>query len=133
MNQNRAPRARFNLARAGRTALLILPLGLALSGLGHHASQAQTMVPGSSCSAVLDSLMSDWQSIGFAEPSKPAQMIVSGQHGYTTTAGHYNYMRQQIRAAARDCEAGRDEAALRHIDVVRANLNHNDQVKQYAQ
>jgi hypothetical protein len=102
------------------SGLLTLPLGLALSGLGHNAAQAQTLA----CTAALNSLMTEWQAIGFAEPSKPAQMIVAGQHGYATTGGQFNFMRQEIRASARDCAAGNDASALQHINLVRDLLAH---------
>jgi hypothetical protein len=104
-NQNR-PRHAF-----GR-ALLVLPLGLAMAV---HAAQAQ---PAPSCAAALDSLMSEWRAIDFAQPGKPAQMVVAGRHGYTTSGGQFNYMVGQIRAGARDCEAGRDMEALARINTV---------------
>jgi hypothetical protein len=69
--------------------------------------------------------MSEWRAIGFAEPSKPAQMVVAGQHGYATTGGQFNFIRQQIRAGARDCAYGREVDALQHINVVRASLAHD--------
>ena len=110
----------LNPLRGLRSTLLILPLGLALSGFSHHAAQAQTP----SCSVALNSLMAEWQSIGFAEPSKPSQMIVAGQHGYTTTGGQFNFMRQEIRAGARDCASGNDATAMQHINTVRELLEH---------
>jgi hypothetical protein len=113
-----------NPLRCIRFKLLILPLGLALSGLGQHSAQAQPQTPGLSCSAALNSLMAEWQSIGFVEPSKPAQTIVAGQHGYRTTGGQYNFMRQEIRAGARDCTSGSDATALQHINTVRELLEH---------
>ena len=109
------PRRRF------RSTLLVLPLGLALSGLSQHTAQAQTQ----SCTAALNSLTAEWNSIGFAEPSKPAQMIVAGQHGYTTTGGQFNFMRQEIRAGARDCAAGSDATALQHINTAHVLLEHS--------
>jgi hypothetical protein len=108
-----------------KLALLILPLGVALSGGG---AQAQMLTPAPSCAAALDSLMAEWRSIGFAEPGKPTQMIVAGQHGYTTTGGQFNFMRTQIHLGARDCEAGRDADALQHINTVRRILEHSGRV-----
>ena len=72
--------------------------------------------------------MSKWQSIGFVEPGKPTQMVVAGRHGYTTTRGQFNYMRQQIRAGASDCEAGHDAEALVHINTVRRILDRLGQI-----
>ena len=118
-NQNRAARAR-------KAALLILPLGLALYGLGQHTAQAQTVAPAPSCNAALASLMAEWQWIGYGEPGKPSQMIVSGRHGYTTTAGRFYYLRQQIRSGARDCEAGREQEAMRTIGSVHQVLARKD-------
>jgi hypothetical protein len=104
---------------AATAAMLMLPLGLMLS---YHAARAQTQAAAPSCAAALDTLMSEWRSIGFAEPGKPSQMVVPGRHGYTTTGGQFNFMRQQIRAGATDCEAGREVEALRHIETVRGIL-----------
>jgi hypothetical protein len=120
--QNHQQCGRYSLVRA----LFILPLAVGLSGLSYHEARAQTQAP--SCAAALDTLMSRWQSIGFAEPGKPAQMIVAGRHGYTTTRGQLNFMQQQIRAGARDCEAGRDAEALAHINTVRATLDRIGQI-----
>jgi hypothetical protein len=119
-NRSHARPARTMLAHTAKAALLMLPFGMALSGAGHHPAQAQAS--GASCAAALDALMSEWRSIGFVEPGKPSQMIVSGRHGYTTTGGQFNFMRQQIRVGASECEAGRDADALRHFESVRGIL-----------
>ena len=71
--------------------------------------------------------MATWRSAGFAEPIKPTQMIVSGRHGYATTAGQFNFMSQEIGAGARECQAGHDAAALQHIDTVREALERRAQ------
>jgi hypothetical protein len=110
-----ASRVRRAAGCAGRAALLILPLGLALSGVRGQAAQAQTSTPALSCNAALSSLMAEWKAIGYSEPGKPSQMIVSGRHGYTTTAGRIRYLRQRIGSGARDCEAGREQEAMRNI------------------
>ena|ERR1700722_4911532 len=117
-NQNRLLR-RFTSARAGKAAMLILALGLAFAGLGQHA-QAQPQAP--SCSAALADLMAQWNQIGYQEPSKPSQMIVSGRNGQTTTAGRYYFLRAEIQASARSCEASRQEEAMQHINTVRVAL-----------
>lgn len=114
--QNRSLR-RFIPAHARKAAMLILPLGLAMSGLGQHA-QAQP----SSCSAALADLMAQWNQIGYQEPSKPSQMIVAGRNGQTTTAGRYYFLRAEIQASARSCEASRQEEAMQHINTVRVAL-----------
>jgi hypothetical protein len=123
VNQNRPRSVRSKLERAIWAAVLTLPLGCALPGGGDHVAQAQTRVPGSSCGVALDGLMARWQSIGFTEPSKPAQQIVAGRNGTSTSGGQFNYMRTQIRAAAQDCDAGRDADAMRHIDTVSGILD----------
>jgi hypothetical protein len=120
--QNHQRCGRYSLARA----LFILPLTMALSSFSYHEARAQTQAP--SCAAALGSLMSRWQSIGFAEPGKPAQMVVAGRRGYTTTRGQLKFMQQQIRASARDCEAGRDAEALAHINTVSAILDRIGQI-----
>jgi hypothetical protein len=120
--QNRRQRGRYSLA----CMLFTLPVAMGLTGFSYHEARAQTQAP--SCAAALGSLTSKWQSIGFAEPGKPAQMFVAGRHGYTTTRGQLNFMQQQIRAGARDCEAGRDAEALAHINTVRAILDRIGQI-----
>jgi hypothetical protein len=123
VKQNRPRSVRSKLERAYWAALLMLPLGCALPGAGNHAAQAQTRTPGSTCGVALGGLMARWETIGFAEPSKPSQQIVAGRNGYSTSGGQFNYMRQQIRAAGQDCDAGRDADALRHIDTVSGILD----------
>jgi hypothetical protein len=113
------------MTRTKTLALLILPLSLALSG---NPAKAQTMAPAPSCAVALDQLMSKWNAIGFAEPGKPAQMMVAGSRGYATTGGQFNFMRTQIRAAARDCAYGRDADAMRHINTVRDILQHTNHI-----
>jgi hypothetical protein len=109
--------------RAISAAGLMVFVGLLSSAAGTEPAAAQSPAPALACSSALDSLVSDWRSIGFAEPVKPAQAIVAGR-GHTATSGQYNYMVQQIRLSARDCQAGRNEAALQHIDTVRGILAH---------
>jgi hypothetical protein len=120
-NQNGSLRRCFTTARFCKTALLILPLGLALSGPGQHA-QAQTQAAAPSCTAALAAMMAEWNQIGYQEPSKPSQMIVSGRNGQTTTAGRYYFLRAEIQASARSCEASRQEEAMQHINTVRVAL-----------
>jgi hypothetical protein len=116
------------LRRSGRAVFLMLPIGLTLACAVDHGAQAQSQTGVMACNAALDSLMSRWQSIGFVEPSKPAQMVVAGGHGYSTTGGQFNFMRQQIRVAAQNCEQGHDAEALRHIDTVRGILDHDKHI-----
>lgn len=124
--QTRAHSLHSALVTASKTWLLIVPLGCVLVGASQYAAQAQPQPPAATCGVALDSLMSRWNSIGFQEPSKPAQQIVAGRGGYSTTGGQFNYLRTQIRAAARDCEAGHDSDALRRIDSIRGVLDHLD-------
>jgi hypothetical protein len=121
-NRNLLSFVRSAPGRTGRNVLAILPLGLMLSGAGHRAALAQVQAPAPSCAASLDSLMSRWDYIGFAEPSKPSAAVVAGRRGYTTTGGQFHYMVQQIRIAARDCEAARNDEALEHIKTVQRLL-----------
>jgi hypothetical protein len=113
------------MKRTNTLALLILPLTLALAG---NPAKARTIAPAPSCAAALDQLMATWNSIGYAEPGKPAQMVVAGSHGYSTTGGQFNFMRTQIRIAARDCAYGRDADAMQHINTVRAILEHTSHI-----
>jgi hypothetical protein len=109
----------------GRTACLAARFGLlALAfGIATMPAFAQNQPSAPTCHAALELLLSEWRSIGFVEPVKPAQAIVTGQHGRTTTTGRFNYMVQQIRLAAKSCEAGRNDEALAHISAVRGVLD----------
>jgi hypothetical protein len=120
-NQNLPRRFRSTLTRG----LLILSFGVALAAAVQPVARAQPMAPAPSCSVALDQLMATWRSVAFAEPAKPTQMVVAGRHGYTTTGGQFNFMRQEIGAGARECQAGHDAAALQHIDTVRTALEHS--------
>ena len=123
MTLNPGNQRRSVLTCAGKTLVLAVSLGLAAcGGGGQQAAYAQGQTGTAACSGALNSLMSDWDSIGFAEPSKPAQMVVAGRRGYSTSGGQFNYMRTQIRIAARDCEAGHDADSLSHIEKVREFL-----------
>jgi hypothetical protein len=119
---------RSGIGTSAKHALLALSLGLMACGTSHQGAQAQAQSAGLTCRSALDQLMSEWQSVGFAEPSKPAQMIVAGRHGYSTTGGQFNYMRTQIRMAARDCVDGRDDESLGHIRTVRELLDHDHHI-----
>lgn len=110
--------------RAAKTAMLLLSLVCTIFVTGLPAAQAQTQPSSHACTAAVDELMSRWQAIRFEEPAKPAQQVVNGRHGYRTTGGQFHYMRQQIRAAALDCEQGRDADSLLHVYAVHAILEH---------
>jgi hypothetical protein len=69
-----------------------------------HASGAVT--------ASLQTLLADWDRIGFQPPSKPGQYRVYGRNGHVTSGPEYNYMISLIRIAGADASAGRNEEAL---------------------
>ena len=75
------------------------------------------------CGDQLNALLSDWHAIGYLEPSKPAQAIVRGGHGYVATGGEVLFMRNQIRLASADCKEGRVDSAIHRIDNVRDMLS----------
>lgn len=99
--------------------LLIATFGLALLG---QASIASAATPQRACAGPLNALADEWNTIGFSQPAKPAQAFVSGRYGYRTSGTEYGYMVSQIRAASRDCQAGRDEAALARVEQVQRLL-----------
>ena len=100
--------------------LLIATFGLALLG---QTSIASAATPQHACAAPLNDFADAWSAIGFAPPMKPAQAFVSGRHGYRTSGIEYDYMVSQIRLASRDCQAGRDGAALSRIGQVQGLLS----------
>jgi hypothetical protein len=81
----------------------------------------ETPAAGASAAA-LQSLLEDWDRIGFQPPSKPAQYRVYGRDGYVTSGPGYNYMASLIRAAVADSRAGRDREALAKIATARTLL-----------
>jgi len=100
--------------------LLIATFGLALLG---QASIALAAAPQRACAAPLNDLADEWDAIGFLPPAKPAQAIVSGSFGYRTSGVEFDYMVNQIRLASRDCQAGKDGAALARIEQVQRLLS----------
>jgi hypothetical protein len=100
--------------------LLIATFGLALLG---QAAIASAATPQRACAAPLNELAHEWNAIGFLPPEKPAQAIVSGNYGYRTSGIEFGYMVSQIRLASRDCQAGRDKAALSRIEQVQGLLS----------
>ena len=100
--------------------LLIATFGLALLG---QVSIASAATPQRACAAPLNDLADEWNGIGFLPPAKPAQAIVSGSYGYRTSGTEYGYMVSQIRLASRDCQAGKDGAALGRIEQVQRLLS----------
>src|SRR3954467_14168130 len=72
--------------------------------------------------ASLQTLLADWDRIGFQPPSKPGQYRVYGRDGHVTSGPEYNYMISLIRTAGADARAGRKEEALTKIASVRRLL-----------
>jgi hypothetical protein len=88
------------------------------------ASLAQQAPSPASCHEAIRSLSADWDAIGYPEPTKPLQARVLGGQGHVNTGIEVEYMRTQIRNAARDCSTGNDAMALRRVATVRARLDH---------
>lgn len=97
----------------------IATLGLALIG---SASAARAATIENTCAASVKSLTDDWDAIAFPTPMKLAQARVVGRNGVESTGGQVNYMRNQIRTAVNDCQAGREDAAKSRITIVREML-----------
>jgi hypothetical protein len=79
-------------------------------------------IPTHPCSAALERLSSDFNAIGFQDVSKPGQAHVRGAAGHDHAGGQVTYMRQQIRLAYVDCEAGKVQAVHERVAHVRSML-----------
>lgn len=93
-------------------------------GLGMPASAAAQAAGAPSCRPAVQALTSEWDAIGYPEPSKPMQAHVVGRLGHENSGGEVNYMRVQLREAVQDCDLGRDEPALHRVAAIRALLDH---------
>jgi hypothetical protein len=71
----------------------------------------------------LNTLLADWNRIGFSTPSKPAQYRIYGRDGHVTSGPDYNAMVTLIRLALEDSREGRDQAALAKVTKVRSLLD----------
>lgn len=100
--------------------LLIATFGLALLG---QASIAAAATPQHACAAPVNALDNEWNAIGFSSPAKPAQAIVSGRYRYQTSGSEFGHMVGEMRLASRDCQQGKDGAALSDIEQVQGPLS----------
>ena len=87
------------------------PVVLAAAGcalvFGLHAAVAQPVPQATSCQASLQQLGAEWNAIGFATPSKPAQARVAARDGRVSSGAEVTYLTNQLRLAAQDCAADR--------------------------
>jgi len=93
-------------------------------GLAGQTAVGQPANGGAQCSEALQSLNNQWGAIAYPDPSKPAQSHVVGKDGHENTGGEVLFMKSQIRLANVDCNEGRIDDALAHVDNVRRLLNH---------
>ncbi len=104
-----------------RIATILTVIGGTL-GFGLQASAAQPVPPTLSCQASLQQLGTQWDAVGFASLSKPAQARVAARDGRVAGGAEVTYLTNQLRLAAQDCAAGRDDAGLQRIAFIRAAL-----------
>lgn len=76
----------------------------------------------SACAGPLAAVTSDWNTIAFTQPYKPAQQRVEGKGGYVISAADYNYLLIQMRLAAQECAADDQKTALQRIALVHKQL-----------
>jgi hypothetical protein len=99
-------------------------LAVLLTGAAHAQvprSMSDTHASGAVATS-LQTLLADWNRIGFQPPSKPGQYRVYGRDGHITSGPEYSYMVSLIRTAGADARAGRNEDALTKIARVRRLL-----------
>ena len=73
-----------------------------------------------SCTDALADLSKNWASIAVPGPGRESAPSEDERHRHT--ALQVEYMRSQLRLAARQCNEGNDHEALLRMDVVRAWL-----------
>jgi hypothetical protein len=95
--------------------MLIGAMGLALMG-----PVAITKGVGSDhpCRGALESLVREWNAIGYQTPAKPAVAHVAGRNGHDATGGQVTYMQTQIRLALADCDKGDVAEVMRRVAMV---------------
>jgi hypothetical protein len=89
-----------------------------------YAGSGYAAPPGSepACEAALGSVTQEWRAINFSTPSKPAQSVVAGRFGHETSGARLSGMQEALRRARDDCNAGRDEEALKNLVTLRTLL-----------
>jgi hypothetical protein len=98
------------------------PILILIDALSHPDCRATDQAPYGSAGA-LNTLLADWNRIGFSTPSKPAQYRIYGRDGHVTNGPDYNAMVTLIRLALEDSREGRDQAALAKVSKVRSLLD----------
>jgi hypothetical protein len=79
-----------------------------------HSALAEAATP-EALPAALSDLKQDWDRASFIAPTKPAQSIVNGRDGRTTSGAAYNEIVALMRGAELDAQQGRDQPALAKI------------------
>ena len=97
-------------------------LASAVCACAFVATAAVAEPASASCQSSLAQVSQEWNEIGFAAPMKPLQAQVVARDGQTDSGAEVTYLSHQLRQAAQDCAAGRDEAGLQTIAMIRARL-----------
>jgi hypothetical protein len=105
-----------------KIAILAAACGLVLA----RQAAAEPLDQTNACQAALHRTAAEWDAIGFATPSKPAQARVPARDGRVASGSEVTYLASQLRQAAVDCAAGRDESGLQRTALVRAHLDRLD-------
>ena len=95
--------------------ILLGAMGLALIGPVAIARGVSSDHP---CRGALESLMREWDAIGYQTPAKPAAAHVAGRNGHDATGGQVTYMQTQIRLALADCDKGNVAEVMRRVAIV---------------
>ena len=88
---------------------------VAMIALAMNSAEAEE-----TCRASLEDLYKNWATI--AVPGPRPESADSEQEKHPHSAPEIEYMRSQLRLAARRCDEGNDHEALLRMDVVRAWL-----------
>jgi hypothetical protein len=96
---------------------LIGAIGLSIVGF------ASPSYASGACSDALQALGQQWDAMGFTAPQKPSQAYVYGHAGHVISGMDYQRVTGQMRAAAEDCRAGQEDAAMQRIQSIQATLS----------
>lgn len=102
----------FNIRR---TAVMGAAGLVVMTALALNSAQAEE-----TCRTSLGTLSKDWATI--AVPGPKPESADSEQEKHLHSAPEVEYMRSQLRLAARRCDEGNDHEALLRMEVVRAWL-----------
>ena len=106
-----------------KRAVLLSFVGFGLMAFASIAHAVPAAPADKACNQVVQSIKNEWKAVDFATPSKPTAMRVEGKMGHENTAAQVAYMRDQIKLADADCQAGNQQAAVQRVSSIHDMLD----------